>query len=636
MNQRKNFTFERFRELRGTVEFKKWFQELRELGGSERDRALEDIGPHIIMTAYMHPDGLIVKPGRSSFSHLATNRGFVHDYAKQYWTEGEIAALGMECPLKRYGMFGPLEDQPVFFALWLCHVASMGSTKFQKVLFLNDASGAVDTSVLLAWDLQHCRAILEKRNPPEVILCPEDSFFGSGLIGRRLSRVNGFEYARDIPIGVQESIKRVLLPSPKGNPNTWFSLPSLNDIAVFISEIVQGVGGDVDLSAGLLRMQEDLRKAGVFIIIDEASTAPGKMGSFFALPKLNLYADMLICGKGIAGGEICGAIIFSESLSDLIDSPVHDGHHFLVGRTMAGGSYTCSKALDFHLNLDESGVIDRVNQVSKKWHDILAPLKDEFSDLIVSFRGKGTHYSFEFKSSRIPNMLRWRLLEDGVLVDVEARVLPLRFNPDFNSPDEVRHMASSMRMALLEIRNRKIADSGLPSAVFSHFRMDCIRCFHSPEFTKSLLGLVHEYCDALHEYDNLEALEPPFGIRDWTRADACAQAGNVAGAMGLLRGEFVFLFINGELKGMLNFEVSGNEAIELHAIVNKGLRRGRYGTKLYERFIAIAQSREGVDRVVFYNLPLPAETAVRDALPESMTITEEEAAEGKKFMIRLN
>ena len=628
------FSPEGFREVRGTAEFRKWFEGLRALDGIARDRALERIGPHVIMTAYMHPDGLVVKPGQSNFSHLATNRGYVHDYSKQYWTEGEITALRMNGPLKRYGMFGPIEDQAVFFALWLCHCASMGDSKFQKVLFLNDASGAVDTAIMLAWDLQRQKAGQERKNIPEAVLCPEDSFFGSGIIGRLLSRVNGYEYRRGIPESIRNSIRRVLLPSPKRNPDSWFSLPPLDDVAVFISEIVQGAGGDVDLSAGLLKIQGDLRRAGVLIAVDEASTAPGKMGSCFALAKHNLYADMLICGKGIAGGETCAAIIFSDSASDLIDNLALQGHHFLVGRTMAGGSNVCSKALDFHLRLEEDGIIDRVDSVSKEWRGILAPLREEFPDLVAAFRGKGTHYSFEFSKSRIPLILRSKLLEDGMLVDTEGLVLPFRFNPDFDSAEEVRNLANSMRKALLDIRQKNTLGKELPAAVMAHFRLERIRDF-APEFRGSLLNLVHQYCEALQDYPELKTLRPPYGILDWISADNHAKNGNEAGAIGLLRGEFILLFVNGELKGVLNFEISDNEATELHAVVDSGMRKVRYGPKLYERFIRIAQAREGVEKVIIYNLPPAAKAALRNALPEGLAIQEEDVAEGRKFTIQL-
>ncbi len=628
------FTIHQFKAVRGTDQFRKWFDNFRSLVGSERITALGSIAPHVVMTAYENPNSLVVSPRESNHIGLVTNRGIVHDYSQRMWTTELYPDPSAK--LTGYGMFGPIEDRAVYLALYLCHQASKATTKFRRVFFFNDASGAVEAAIMLAWDLQrHKEAGSAIR---ETILCPEDSFFGSSLLGKLLARMSsadgrGFEYGRDIPNSIRDGVKRILLPSPKRNPDWFKSIPALGSVTLFISEIVQGVGGDVNLAFGIRAINDGLRKAGVYIVLDEASTAPGKTGSFFALTKYDLYADMVICGKGIGGGLPCAAILISDETADLIDSLIGQNIHFLMGRTLAGNSAVCAHALEHLISLEASGIIDRVLELSNEWRACIAPLQAEFPNLITSFRGEGTHYSLEFSSSRIPRIIKARLLEDGILVDTEARVLPLRFNPAVDTREDVCKLVASLRKALIGIKEKRTLGIEMPSVVISSFSSEQIKRLNNKELNDQLLGLISQYVDTLNKSDpHLAKLEPPYGIKDWDYINSILTTPAEDG-IEALRGEFLLLFLNGGLKGILNYVLVDDAAIELHLVVDKELQGYGFGPKLYKHFIETAKADPTIKKAVFYNLPTRAEAALRKVLPDGLSIEKEYVPEGERVTI---
>lgn len=111
------------------------------------------------------------------------------------------------------------------------------------------------------------------------------------------------------------------LPFPETKADLDKGLEMLNSIpldkcACFIYEPVQGEGGGMRVGWHLKKMEEVLKKEGLFSISDEIQAGLGRCGEWFAYQRLGLSPDGIVLGKSLGTILPVSGFVFKKELFD--------------------------------------------------------------------------------------------------------------------------------------------------------------------------------------------------------------------------------------------------------------------------------------------------------------------------------
>jgi alanine-glyoxylate transaminase/(R)-3-amino-2-methylpropionate-pyruvate transaminase len=166
------------------------------------------------------------------------------------------------------------------------------------------------------------------------------------------------------------------------------------DVAAFIAESIQGVGGCVVFPENYLsRAYEHVRAAGGVCIADEVQTGFGRTGShYWGFETQNVIPDIVTMAKGIGNGTPLAAVVTTPKIASTLTQRLHFN-------TFGGNPVVCAQGAAV---LD---VIDREKlqtNALKIGNHILAGLErlKEKHNLIGDVRGKGLLLGIELVKDR--------------------------------------------------------------------------------------------------------------------------------------------------------------------------------------------------------------------------------------------
>ena len=120
-------------------------------------------------------------------------------------------------------------------------------------------------------------------------------------------------------------------------------IPDLSNIGTVIVEPIQGRGGIRVPPAGWLRELADrTRAAGAVLVFDEVYTCFGRTGDWFAFQHEDVRPDILVLGKGMAGGFPISACIGTAEAMDAWGASQGEALHT---QTFLGNPVGCAMAL---------------------------------------------------------------------------------------------------------------------------------------------------------------------------------------------------------------------------------------------------------------------------------------------------
>ena len=120
-------------------------------------------------------------------------------------------------------------------------------------------------------------------------------------------------------------------------------IPDLSNIGTVIVEPIQGRGGIRVPPAGWLRaLADQARAAGAVLVFDEVYTGFGRTGSWFAFQDENVRPDLLVLGKGMAGGFPISACVGTAEAMDAWGASQGEALHT---QTFLGNPVGCAMAL---------------------------------------------------------------------------------------------------------------------------------------------------------------------------------------------------------------------------------------------------------------------------------------------------
>jgi ornithine--oxo-acid transaminase len=309
-------------------------------------------------------------------------------------------SVGRNHPIVRAALEEALElDLPLRPALGVVELPPLLAEKLlalappgiERCLFTSSGTESVETAIKFA------RAATAR---PRVVHC-RDAFHGFTLgslsaSGERIFRerfgplLPGFA---EVPFGDLEALEREL---------------AQEDVALFLTEPIQGHGMHMPPPGYLEAAQALCRRYGTLFCVDEVQAGLGRTGKMLALEHWGLEPDLVTVAKALSGGYVpVGACLMRAS--------VHDKVHDSLERSLLHGSTFAPNELAMVAGLATLHVYEqeRLVERSARLGDLLLERTRalvESTEVVRDVRGLGLMWGIEFGE---PESRRrtWRLVE---------------------------------------------------------------------------------------------------------------------------------------------------------------------------------------------------------------------------------
>ncbi|OMO55243.1 Aminotransferase class-III [Corchorus olitorius] len=166
------------------------------------------------------------------------------------------------------------------------------------------------------------------------------------------------------------------------------------NVAGFISEAIQGVGGIIELAPGYLPpVYKIIKEAGGLCIADEVQSGFARTGShFWGFETQGVVPDIVTMAKGIGNGIPLGAVVTTPEIAEVLTRRSYFNTF--------GGNPVCTAAGLAVLNVIEREKLqDNAFVVGSYLKERLTALKDKY-DLIGDVRGRGLMLGVELVTDR--------------------------------------------------------------------------------------------------------------------------------------------------------------------------------------------------------------------------------------------
>ncbi|KAL5218094.1 hypothetical protein ABZP36_018778 [Zizania latifolia] len=165
-------------------------------------------------------------------------------------------------------------------------------------------------------------------------------------------------------------------------------------VAGFISEAIQGVGGIVELSPGYLPLAyERVRKAGGLCIADEVQAGFARVGShFWGFETHGVVPDIVTMAKGIGNGIPLGAVVTTPEIAQVLTRRCYFN-------TFGGNPLCTAGGLAVLRVLEKEGLQENAHAVGSYLKDRLRSLQDKH-EIIGDVRGTGLMLGVELVTDR--------------------------------------------------------------------------------------------------------------------------------------------------------------------------------------------------------------------------------------------
>ena len=166
------------------------------------------------------------------------------------------------------------------------------------------------------------------------------------------------------------------------------------DVALFITEPVQGQGVILPTAGYLAGAQELCRRYGTLFCVDEVQTGFGRTGRMFASEHWGLEPDLITVAKALSGGYVpVGALLLASSVHEAVfDTLEHATSH---GSTFAPNDLAMAAGLATLHELAGPRLVARSARLGEYLLERTRPLVERF-DVVKDVRGLGLMWAIEF------------------------------------------------------------------------------------------------------------------------------------------------------------------------------------------------------------------------------------------------
>ncbi len=218
--------------------------------------------------------------------------------------------------------------------------------------------------------------------------------------------------------------------------------------AGIILESIQGGAGFIEPQNDFLaKVKKRCEEVGALMILDEIQPGFGRTGKLFGYENYNVVPDVVIIGKGMAGGMPVGGFVANEKYMDLLTHDPKLGHI----TTFGGHPVIAAACL---ATLEEILEKDYLSQSIAKEKIFRALL---VHPLIEEVRGKGLMLAAMTKNAEITNKVIFKCQEKGlILFWLLFETNAIRITPPLTiSEDEIREGCAIIIEAMNEIASEE-------------------------------------------------------------------------------------------------------------------------------------------------------------------------------------
>jgi adenosylmethionine-8-amino-7-oxononanoate aminotransferase len=161
----------------------------------------------------------------------------------------------------------------------------------------------------------------------------------------------------------------------------------LATVAAFIFEPVSGatLGAAAPPAGYVERLAEICRARGILLIADEVMTGMGRTGKPFAVEHWGIAPDMILVGKGIAGGYApLGAVLVAPHIAEAVAQGSGSFEHGFTYQAHPVSMAASHAVLDY---MEQHNLFARVEPAARELLNALAPLTRR--RIVGDLRGKG-------------------------------------------------------------------------------------------------------------------------------------------------------------------------------------------------------------------------------------------------------
>ncbi|WP_332118114.1 aspartate aminotransferase family protein [Azorhizobium caulinodans] len=307
------------------------------------------------------------------------------------------------------------------------------ATFADTVFFTNSGAEALECAIKMARKYQYVSGHPERNR----LIAFEGAFHGRTLAtiaaGGNAKYLEGFGPELPgfdhVPFGDLEAVKAAIGPATAG----------------ILLEPIQGEGGvRVPPSGFLAGLRALCDEHGLLLVLDEVQSGVGRTGKLFAHEWAGVTPDIMSVAKGIGGGFPMGACLATEEAAKGMTLGTHGSTYGGNPLAMAVGNAVLDKVL-------EPSFLEHVNQISLRFTQLLAGVKDRHPGVIAEVRGQGLLLGLR---ANVPaGDLVVALREEGLLApgagDNVVRLLP----PLVVSEEEVKLAAEKIEAACRRIED---------------------------------------------------------------------------------------------------------------------------------------------------------------------------------------
>ena len=158
--------------------------------------------------------------------------------------------------------------------------------------------------------------------------------------------------------------------------------------AAVVMEPIQGYSGSVVYQDEIIpRVAEICKKRDMLLVIDEILTGMGRTGKMFCIEHYDVIPDIIVFGKGVAGGFPISGFAIKEEYSWALDK-------MSASTTYGGNPMACAAAYATLQVIEEENILENVNKVGSFIMKKLVRMKEEHG-IIGDVRGKGLLLAIE-------------------------------------------------------------------------------------------------------------------------------------------------------------------------------------------------------------------------------------------------
>lgn len=177
--------------------------------------------------------------------------------------------------------------------------------------------------------------------------------------------------------------------------------------AGIILESIQGGAGFIQPTNNFLaKVKKRCEEVGALMIVDEIQPGFGRTGKLFGFENYNVVPDVVIIGKGMAGGMPVGGFIANEKYMDLLTHDPKLGHI----TTFGGHPVIAAASLATLQEILEKDYASQSLEKEKLFRSLLV------HPLIEEVRGKGLMLAAMTKSAEITNEVIFKCQEKGLIL----------------------------------------------------------------------------------------------------------------------------------------------------------------------------------------------------------------------------